>query len=398
MATLMITQRFPPHAGAAARRLAHLAQIFAREGEVFVIRSGADGADDPAVTATFNLPRQDLRQLSAGTGSTVDARTKQRPLVRALLRLRQAYPFVYLTDDGGPAYRKKALALAVELVETRQVDTIFSSFRPWTDHLVARQLKQQFPELKWVADFRDLPVDLVRNDVWFPALQRWWGKRILADATEVWTVSEGQKAQLAGWHPNLRVRYNALLSLPPERSAPVSDRFTIAYTGSLYPHLQTMDALVNALRELITEGQIPPDKVCLQYRGKEAGVFESWTRGLPPHCLDVKPSIAPAAAQKMQYTATILLLLNWSASGYYGVLTAKLWDYLATGRPILALVNGPGDQELKDIILGADAGAVFETKEQGAVKAWLLTQYQRWETEGVLPWQPNREALKRYLT
>jgi hypothetical protein len=318
--------------------------------------------------------------------------------VRALLRFRQAYPFLYLTDDGGPAYRKKAFAKAAELVESREIKTIYSSFRPWTDHLVARKLKKQFTHLKWVADFRDLPVDAVRNDVWFPALQRWWGKRVISNASEVWTVSEGQRAQLQDWHFNVQVRYNALMALPPERSAPVVDRFMITYTGSLYPGLQRMDTLVNALQELILEGQVQSDKVCLQYRGKDADLFKSWTSDLPAHCLDVDPSIAPAAAQKIQHTATILLLLNWSAPGYYGVLTAKLWDYLATGRPILALVNGPGDQELKGIILGADAGAVFETKEQGEVKAWLLAQYQHWEIENVLPWQPNLEALKRYLT
>jgi hypothetical protein len=312
--------------------------------------------------------------------------------------LRQAYPFLYLTDDGGPAYRKNAFALALELVKNREVKTIYSSFRPWTDHLVAWRLKNEFSHLKWIADFRDLPVDPVRNDVWFPTLQLWWGKRIITDATEVWTVSEGQKKQLANWHPNLKVRYNSLLALPPKQTAPVSDRFTIAYTGSLYPGLQTMETLVFALRELIAEGQVSPYKICLQYRGKDASIFESWASELPEHCLDVQPSIAPAAAQKMQHTATILLLLNWSAPEYYGVLTAKLWDYLATGRPILALVNGPGDQELSDIILGADAGAVFETKEKEAVKAWLLAQYLLWKSESTLTWKTNLKTLKRYLT
>jgi hypothetical protein len=189
-----------------------------------------------------------------------------------------------------------------------------------------------------------------------------------------------------------------LLALPPEQLAPDADRFTITYTGSLYPGLQNTDALISAISELILEGQISSDKVCLQYRGKDAEIFKSWAEGLPAHCLDVKPYIAPAAAQEMQQAATILLLLNWSAPGYYGVLTAKLWDYLATGRPILALVNGPGDQELNDIILGAAAGAVFETKEQEAVKAWLLARYHFWKAGLTVHWEPNRETLKRYLT
>ncbi|MEL7162247.1 MAG: hypothetical protein AAFN92_15935, partial [Bacteroidota bacterium] len=143
---------------------------------------------------------------------------------------------------------------------------------------------------------------------------------------------------------------------------------------------------------------IAPADLCLRYRGKDVGVFQRWTRQLPPACLDNQPSIAPAAAHKMQREAQILLLLNWSAPGYYGVLTAKLWDYLATGRPILALVNGPGDEELAEIITGAGAGAVFGNREPAAVKEWLLTAYRSWQKNGHLSWSVNRDYLRRYLS
>jgi len=349
MSTLFLTQRFPPHTGAAARRLRFLAGW------------------------------------------------KERPLVRFLLRLRQAFPFVYLTDDGGVDYRKRAFAAACKIIEREGVMIIFSSFRPWSDHLVARRLKAKYPYLRWVADFRDLPVDPVRQDVWFPTLQHWWGKRVVRGADEVWAVSDGQKVQLAGWHPNVCVRRNPLLVLPPERTAPVTDRFTITYTGSLYPGLQTVWPLIRGLVELLDSGTISADKLCLLYRGKDADTFRRWTADVPDDCLDIAPSIAPAAAQKIQQNATVLLLLNWSAPGYYGVLTAKLWDYLATGRPVLALVNGPGDEELEDIILGAAAGAVFKTKEQGKLKTWLASAYREWEKAGTFAWAPSREKLAAYL-
>lgn len=397
MNTLFLTQRFPPHAGPAARRLTHLGQSFASDGPLYVIRAGSAGAELPFVARTIAITGKDLRQLTGKQAETLNTRLKERWGIRTLLKMRQAYPFVFLTDDGGADYRKKAYAAACDLIETHGIRTIFSSFRPWSDHLVARRLKRMYPELRWIADFRDLPVDPVRRDIWWPALQTWWGRRVVALADEVWAVSEGQKAQLAGWHPAIRVRRNALLTLPPERTAPVTQRFTIVYTGSLYPGLQAVRPLVGALVELLAAGTIEADKLCLQYRGKDAVTFRRWTAALPPHCLDVESSVAPAAAQKMQENAAVLLLLNWSASGYYGVLTAKLWDYLASGRPVLALVNGPGDEELADIILGADAGAVFRTEEQGGVKTWLLAAYQQWDKAGTFAWSVNRQALLKYL-
>jgi hypothetical protein len=99
----------------------------------------------------------------------------------------------------------------------------------------------------------------------------------------------------------------------------------------------------------------------------------------------------------MQQEAQVLLLLNWSAPGYYGVLTAKLWDYLGAGRPVLALVNGPGDEELKSIVEGAAAGAVFANEEQGKLEDWISEKYAHWLKNGELPWSPDLQKLTRYL-
>lgn len=395
MPTLLLTQRFPPHAGAAARRLKWLANQFAKAGPVYVIRTGEEGPELPEVTRTIVIPNRDLRAMTGQSGKTLPGGLKASPLLRPFLKMRQAYPFVYLTDDGGADYRKKAYKAAEELVLKEGVTTIVSSFRPWSDHLVAAKLKRKYPKLHWIADFRDLPVDPVRKDIWWPALQRWWGRGVIASADEVWAVSEGQKAQLKGWSSQLRVVRNPLLSLPPEENSPVTEYFTIVYTGSLYDGLQSVEPLVGALLSLMAKQAVKANKLRLQYRGKDADLFREWTSGLPSASLDIQPSIAPAAAQNMQEEAQVLLLLNWSAPNYYGVLTAKLWDYLAAGRPVLALVNGPDDQELRSIIRGAAAGAVFADKEQG-LEAWIGHAYARWEKEGCLPWSLDRAALETY--
>jgi len=388
MPTLFLAQRFPPHTGAAARRLRWLAARFAQAGPVYVIRLGQEGPGIPVVSRTISITNRDLRAAAGQSGKTVAGGLKENPLVRLLLRMRQAFPFVYLTDDGGPHYRRRAFAEAEKLILEEGVTTLVSSFRPWSDHLVAAKLKRKYPALEWFADFRDLPVDPVRKDIWWPSLQQRWGRRAIARADAVWVVSEGQKAQLADWHSRIEVLRNPLLRLPPEENNPATKRFTVVYTGSLYPGLQTIVPLVEALRDLLNKGTVVPENLCLIYRGKDADLFARWASALPPEVLDVDTYIAPAAAQKMQREAQVLLLLNWSAPGYYGVLTAKLWDYLATG---------PDDPELRGIIEGAAAGAVFHTEEQGLVD-WLGTAYAEWAATGTLAHRSDREALAEYVS
>ena len=405
MSTLFLTYYYPPGNTPAARRMTHLGRTFAEAGPVCVITATPAATQFEHVEETVTVASPDLRRMVGALRSgptnaqdkTIGTKTKSSAWVQLFLPLRQAYPFLFLTDDGGPLYRREAFRAACQLIEKRRVTTVFSSFRPWSDHLIASRLKKKYPHLRWIADFRDLPADPVRKDIWWPALQRWWGKRTVKTADEVWVVSEGQRAQLTSWHPKMKVVRNALLKLPPARTAPQTERFTIVYTGSFYEGLQSVEPLVKSLLELLADGTISPHDLSLVYRGKDAELFCRQAARLPEEVLDCQPSVAPACAQKMQREAQMLLLLNWSAPNYYGVLTAKLWDYLAAGRPILGLVNGPGDEELQRIIEGADAGAVFADEEQGELTAYLAGQYGKWLKAKVLEHTPNLNMLNTYL-
>lgn len=397
---LFITNYFPPRPAVAGRRLGHLATwALQHYAAVFVIRADRnfDGHDLPGLHVTA-LPGRDLRTLLGGPGpaQTLPHNSYRKRVSGPLLRLRQSFPFLLLTDDGGPIYRVQAFREARRLIREEGISTIFSSFRPWTDHLVARRLKRHFPHLHWIADFRDLHADPVRQDVWWPRLQKWWAKRVIEDADEVWGVSEGQVQYLRELNEKATVRRNRLFALPPATTAPRSERFTIVYTGSLYERLQSIQPLVDSLNALIEGGKIVADDVELIYRGKDDILWTDWVDGLHTgiHC-NTRAYVAPATAQKLQRRAQVLLLLNWAAPDYYGVLTAKLYDYLSAGRPILALVNGPDDPELRHIVEGSRAGRVYAGD---APTEWLLACYQQWrEGGGCLPWSSDLQAMTEYL-
>ena len=398
---LFLANYFPPRPAVAGRRLGHLATWAQQHYEaVFVIRANRSftGADLPGLHIT-PLPARDLRALVGGPGPahTLPHNSYRKRVAGPLLRLRQSFPFLYLTDDGGPVYRHQAYREAVRLIRNEGITTIFSSFRPWSDHLVARRLKRRFPQLHWIADFRDLHADPVRRDVWWPALQRWWARRIVRQADEVWGVSDGQVEYLRQINPRATTRRNRLFALPPAATAPRTERFTIVYTGSLYERLQSIRPLVSALNSLVANGELVAADVELIYRGKDAGLWTEWVDDLHPeiHC-NIRGYVSPASAQKLQREAQLLLLLSWSAPGYYGVLTAKLYDYLHAGRPLLALVNGPHDPELHGIVEGTRAGRVYANDTSPT--DWLLACYQQWrEGGGRIPWSADLEKMAQYL-
>ena len=396
---LLLTQHAHPRPAAAARRLRQLAEWgLERFTRVFAIRGDREsyaGAEVPGVI-TYPIPLRDLRSSLRQSGPAIA--TPPSGLLAALVPFRQAFPFLYLTDDGGLPYRRSALTQACKLIDTEGVTTILSSFRPWSDHLVARELKRKYPHLHWIADFRDLHADPVRRDVWWPALQKRWARRVLRTADEVWGVSEGQVRHLRELYPTATVHRSRLDRLPPAVTAPRTERFTLVYTGSLYAKLQSIDPLRRALVDLVQRKQVDPREIELIYRGKDRRVWETWTADFPTGIqLNSGDRIAPASAQKLQENAQLLLLLNWSADDYYGVLTAKLYDYLAAGRPILALVNGPDDPELRQIIERSSAGKVFARSD--SMEGWLLQCYQEWKASGgKYPWSCNLRVLRRYFS
>jgi glycosyltransferase involved in cell wall biosynthesis len=58
--------------------------------------------------------------------------------------------------------------------------------------------------------------------------------------------------------------------------------------------------------------------------------------------------------------------------------SGKLFEYLAAGRPILALV--PPDGAASDLVRAADAGIVVAPDDVGAIKSAIEELVQRWRS------------------
>jgi len=344
------------------------------------------------VDSTTTLPNFDYRfilnRLSANYEQTLEQVNvlKNDGPPSFLVRLLNSFPFNILIGEGGLFYIWKGYKKGVQLVRDRQITHLYSSFRPWSDHLIAFLLKQKFPHLHWVADFADLHIVPGFPNLLFPSLQRRINQTLIRRADLVTTVSHGLIEQLRPFHAKIHLIRNSLpipvTSFAPPTPHP-SPTFDLVYTGSLYGKRSGV-LLFKVLHELIEKKIINEEKVKLIYAGKDGATFQHQMApfGLT-HLICNRGLLSPAEAWELQRTSQINLLFTWSDPRFKGWLTSKLYDYLFAQRPILALVNGPFDEEFEGMV-GQIAPSYCAFETDTGLADWLTSQYRQWEQTGWL--------------
>jgi len=72
----------------------------------------------------------------------------------------------------------------------------------------------------------------------------------------------------------------------------------------------------------------------------------------------------------------LLLLFN----GYKyaeGYMPGKLFEYMATGIPVLGV--GPSNGDASDLLRETKAGEMFEATDLSGIKNFLITNFERWK-------------------
>ena len=150
------------------------------------------------------------------------------------------------------------------MIKKHKITHVFSSFKPYADHVIAWWLKKFSPSLIWIADYNNLHVMPGENRVIWRGLQKWFDNLIASKADALTTVSEGLVEHLEEYNQNVIVLENGMMNLKPFPEAKPNDKFTICYTGSLYPE-QSTEILLKALNELIKEEKIDKTDLELVY-------------------------------------------------------------------------------------------------------------------------------------
>jgi glycosyltransferase involved in cell wall biosynthesis len=249
-----------------------------------------------------------------------------------------------LVAAWAPFARSRALALH----RRRRFDAVITTSPPESAHAVGFALRRR--GLPWIADVRDAwTYESLRPEYPTAAQRRldaWLERRWLGSADAVVCVAKPAAADLRsrgiaepvlipnGWDPE---------SAPPTADSPSEvldpERVSLLYTGRFGSYGRDPAPLVEGLRRLAAESPEAAAQLELVVAGPLTAEEEELFRtDVAPARIVRAGSVPREGALALQREADALLLVAQPTRSQ--LLNIKLFEYLASGTPILALAGG----------------------------------------------------------
>jgi len=240
-----------------------------------------------------------------------------------------------------------ALAAAMRLQRTQPVDAVLTSGPPHSAHLVGRALKARF-SLPWLADLRDawpdmsymadLPASVLARDV-----ESILAQRTLESASTRVTVSK----DVASWmarrtHLPYEIIPNGFDPDDMERAAPMTlPGFSIVHTGNLGP-ARNPTPLWDVL---CAEPDLFRDVRVVLVGNVDRGIHDDMVhRNLGSRVVQHAYVPHEEAIAYMKGASLLLLPIN-RVEQAAGIVTGKIYEYVASGRPVLGLGEPGGEAD-----------------------------------------------------
>ncbi len=417
---LHIAHTFPPAAGSGSHRALAFDRYLSAFGWRPVVltpgESWAANRDDrllgdvPAglrVVRTRSLePRPAPRPAAATLGAGAAAGPRGRPAALRWAASQAAH--VRRFPDAHRGWIPFAVASGLRAVRDERVDVLYSTAGPFSSHVVGLLL-HRLTGRPWIAELRDGWYRWNRDI--FPDYPVWRGwleapleSVVVGAAARVVLTTELMARSFRAQYPGLPAAHFAplpngfdpeqLAGLPP--ASPPSDVFEVLHAGALY-HGRSIEAFLQAAGRLGSAEPAFARAFRLRLVGSlDEGARVEVARQLQRFDLGERVEYAGyldhAAALASMRRADLLLLLVNTTPGAEATVPGKLFEYLAVGRPVLAIV--PPGAEAADILARTEAGWSAPAHDPDAILDCLRTAF-RAHVERRQP-TPRPEEVARF--
>lgn len=402
---LFLAYFFPPIRNAGTRRSEKFVRYLPEFGyQPLVLTTGMRGTlpddsarriirTDGAIGGLYRLLRALRRPELAAGSPEMQANIRLIAAGNPLARLRERWAI----PDTEAYWYGPALRRALRICQEQPVRAIYSTSSPETSHLVALRLKQR-SGLPWLADFRDgWMYEPLRAERRQPGLRRSIELRleraVVDHANCIVTVNEDIAADFARRYPAARSRIAVITNgydaedygqLQPDR--PDLRYFRIVHTGQLALSRREIriEPLLQALRDCADRDQSFAAATRLVLAGSLSSTEQAAIAALRlADLVELTGTLPHREALQLQMQADVLLLVG--LAGPNGVLSSKLFEYLASRRPLLALT---GPSPMSRIVAELGAGISVPPDDPAQIAHALQVFYQQWRA-GLLPDRPG---------
>ena len=324
---------------------------------------------EPYQLAGF-FSKNKTKKISSGI---IPNKKKQSILERFLLWIRGN---VFI-PDARFLWIKPSVKYLKKYIQENDIDTIVTSGPPHSLHLIGLKLKEDL-NVKWFADFRDPWTTIgyhkeLKLSSYASKIHKELESKVLNAADTIIVTSKTTKTE-----------FEALTSKPIEvitngydvemvEKRPLDSKFSLAHIGSFLSE-RNPEILWQCLSELIAE--IPSFKNDLELKLIGA-VSQEVLKTISKYDLDSYLNnlgyVSHKEAVSHQRTSQILLLIEINSENTKSILPGKLFEYMVSERPIIAI--GPKDSDFAEIIQSTNTGVFFTYDEKEALKSLIASHY-----------------------
>lgn len=409
---LLLAHEFPPAGWSGVQRPLKFVQYLPDYGWQTIVVAGRFGMvsqedaslcaripPDTIVRRVNNPGPGTLPAYLAGVGEMIAALTSRvespRAAAEALAwRINRLYDWT-LFPDQCCLWVAPAVLAAASLLRRHRVEAIVTTAPPWSTH-VAGLLLKRWTGLPWVADYRD-PYT-ASGESWKPGrerLDRRLEDRFIHSADRVLCVTDALREKFReiyctnGTVPPSRFVTVAngfdsrdLAQVPPEARPEGTARLRLVYSGSLYGGRQPdsfFDAVIRLGRdrpdvaadlEIIFAGRMPDYAARIN---AETGRSIFKQRGYIPH---------PEHCALIQ-SADVLIQFQPDTPLNRLLHTGKIFEYLAVGRHILAVI--PPGGACADLLREVGGATIVDPADVRGIEDAIVSIHETWRRGELTP-------------
>lgn len=339
-----------------------------------------------ALAALFS--KKNTQKISSGI---IPNQKKQSVLQKMLLWIR-GNAFV---PDARVLWVKPSIKFLEKYIQEHQIDTIITTGPPHSLHLIGLGLKDKLA-INWIADFRDPWTTIGYHDqlkLSANAAQKHkqLEAKVLNAADAILVTSTSTKKEFQVLTKNsIHVITNGY-DVEKVDKLPLDDKFTLAHIGSFLSQ-RNPRILWKCLKEIIKENKEFKNDFQLKLIGAVSPeVVQTITEFRLDAFVNNLGYVSHKEAVSHQRTSQVLLLIEIDAEITKSIIPGKLFEYMVSERPILAL--GPENSDFESIIKSTNTGVFHQYNEFDELKQTILSFYEKYKTQSL---QVHAVGLQQY--
>lgn len=293
-----------------------------------------------------------------------------------------------MIPDMSSLWAMDVLEKIEELIDFNEIDTIYTTSGPYSDHIIGYFLKERY-EKKWVADFRDEwtnnpYINFDKESIYYKIIKK-MENEILKTADKIISVT-----------PTSKENYINKLHVPESKISMITNgydesdfkninisknkntKFTIIHNGMFYM-IRTPETFLNAIKNLIDTKQIDKEKLEIKfsYTENEENIKKYLKNNSLEGIVKFTQYMNHVESIEVAMNSDLLLLVVGPGEKNKDTYPGKVFEYLRMNKPILAL--SPKNSVVEKLLSETNSGNNYDFNDIIGIQNYIKDMYDNWK-------------------